>query len=83
MKLVNKLRFYRDSNPLRFFGSMGIFFIVLGFLTGLWLVFLFLATGRVGHIPATILTMLFFLTGVQVLCFAFLADMKRGVKYEN
>ncbi|MCK5282605.1 MAG: hypothetical protein KAK00_04305 [Nanoarchaeota archaeon] len=77
MRLINGLRFYRDSNPLKFFGSIGLFFIIIGFLIGLWLVFLFLTTGQVGHIPATILTMLLITSGIQILCFAFLADMWR------
>ena len=75
MGIINKLRFYRNSNPLKFFGSVGLFFIMTGFLIGLWLVFLFLTTSKVGHIPATILTVLLFTTGMQILCFAFLADM--------
>lgn len=76
MKIINRLRFYRDSNPLKFFGSAGLLFIFIGFLMGLWLVFLFITTGRVGHIPATILTMLLITTGIQILNFSFLADME-------
>jgi hypothetical protein len=81
MKIINKLRFYRNNNPLKFFGSVGLFFIIIGLSLGIWLVFLFLTTGKVGHIPSTILTTLFFITGIQILVFAFLADM-RGQRYE-
>ena len=79
-KFINKLRLYRDTDSLKFFGSIGLFFIAIGFLIGSWLVFLFLTTGAVGHIPATILTVLFFTTGIQILSFAFLADMWRSKK---
>lgn len=72
---VNILRIYRDYEPLKFFGLIGSLFLVAGFLLGLWLVYLFLAQGFVGHLPSTILTMLLIITGVQVVLFGFLADM--------
>ncbi len=74
---INILRIYRDYEPLKFFGWVGAFFILTGFLLGLWLVYLFLTTGVVGHLPSTILTMLLIITGVQIVLFGFLADMNR------
>jgi len=74
---INIMRIYRDYEPLKFFGLIGGLFILVGFLLGLWLVFLFLTTGVVGHMPSTILTMLLIVTGVQIVVFGFLADMNK------
>ena len=74
---INIFRIYRDYDPLKFFLSFGIFFFGIGFIIGLWLVFLFLTTGSVTHIPATILAGLLMSVGIQVSLFGFLADMIR------
>jgi len=74
---INIFRIYRDYEPLKFFGLFGGFFILLGVVLGLALVYTFLTTGKVGHIPLTILTMLLVVVGVQVLLFGFLADMNK------
>lgn len=74
---VNLLRIYRDYEPLKFFGSFGALFFLVGFLIGLWLVYLFLKTGAIGHLPSLILSMLLIIVGVQIIFFGFLADMRR------
>ena len=74
---INLFRIYRDYAPLKFFGFIGGLFFTIGFLIGLWLFYLFLTTGRVGHTPSAILSMLFILIGIQILFFGFLADMNR------
>ena len=74
---INILRIYRDYEPLKFFGSMGLCFIAAGVFIGGYLVYLFLTTGHVGHLPATILTMLLIVVGIQILILAFIADMNR------
>jgi glycosyltransferase involved in cell wall biosynthesis len=74
---LNILRIYRDFNPLKFFGSIGIFLFSIGLLIGVWLTYLFFTTGKVGHIPSAILSMLLILTGIQILSFGFLSDMMR------
>ncbi|MBI2671733.1 glycosyltransferase family 2 protein [Candidatus Woesearchaeota archaeon] len=74
---INILRIYRDFEPLKFFGTVGLFFVLLGFLIGLRLVYFFISTGRVGHIPSTVLTMLLILIGVQIVLFGFFADSMR------
>lgn len=74
---VNLLRIYRDYEPLKFFGSFGALFFMVGFLIGLWLVYLFLTTGAVGHLPSLILSMLLMIIGVQIIFFGFLADMRK------
>jgi glycosyltransferase involved in cell wall biosynthesis len=75
---INILRIYRDYEPLAFFGRVGGAFIVAGGVIGLWLVYRFVTLGQIGRLPSTILSMLFILTGIQVILFGFLADsMKR------
>jgi len=74
---INLFRIYRDYRPLKFFGSFGLIFLGLGLLIGLYLVSLFIITGKVGHIPLTIMSVLLILLGVQVIFFGFLADMKK------
>ena len=74
---INIFRIYRDYEPLRFFGLFGASFIFLGLILGLALVYLFLATGKVGHLPSTVLSMLLITIGLQIVLFGFLADMHR------
>ena len=74
---INILRIYRDYEPLKFFGLIGTLFISAGFLIGIWLLYLFIKQGFIGHIPSLILTMLLILTGIQIVTFGFLADMRR------
>ena len=72
---ITLIRLYRDYEPLKFFGMIGIGFVSIGFLTGLFLVYTFINTGIVGHIPLTILTGVLILVGIQTILFGFLADM--------
>jgi len=74
---INLLRIYRDYQPLKFFVGIGSTFFSLGFLIGLYLLYLFLTTGAIGHVPLTILSMLLMLVGIQISLFGFLADMQR------
>lgn len=74
---VNIFRIYRDYEPLKFFGRIGTCFIIPGVFLGLYLVYLFLKEGRIGHLPSTVLSMLLILIGIQILVFGFLADMNR------
>ncbi len=74
---INLLRIYRDYAPLKFFGRIGLSLIIIGTLIGIYLLYLFIVTGRAGHIPLTILTMLLIITGIQIISFGFLADMKK------
>ncbi|MFA5887099.1 MAG: glycosyltransferase family 2 protein [Candidatus Nanoarchaeia archaeon] len=74
---INILRVQRDYNPIKFFGSIGGSFIITGLLLGLWLTMLFFKTGKVGHLPSTVLCILLIISGLQILFFGFLADMKK------
>ncbi|MBT3985297.1 glycosyltransferase family 2 protein [archaeon] len=74
---INLFRIQRDYNPLGFFGKIGIIFLTVGILLGLWIVQTFLLTGQTGGIPRTILSVLLILTGVQIIFFGFLAEMQK------
>jgi glycosyltransferase involved in cell wall biosynthesis len=72
---LNIFRIYRDFEPLKFFGQIGLFFFILGFTIGAWLLYRFFTLGYVGRTPSTLLSMLLILMGVQIIFFGFLADM--------
>ena len=75
---INLLRIYRDYEPLKFFGIIGCGIFSLGMLLALWFVWLHFTTGIDGHLGLLIAMLLLVLTGIQVITFAFLADMKRA-----
>lgn len=74
---INILRIYRDFEPIKFFGIIGIVFIILGSLLGIYIVYNILSIGNSGGIPRVMLSMLLILVGVQIGLFGFLADMWR------
>lgn len=74
---INIFRIYRDFEPLKFFGYFGTGFFLTGLAIGTWLVSLFMIYGRIGHIPATVLTMLLIVAAIQIWLFGFLADMNK------
>lgn len=69
------LRIYRDYEPLRFFGIIGGLFFSIGFLIGLWLVYLHFTEGITGHLGMIFLMLILITTGLQISLFGFLADM--------
>ena len=73
---LNLLRVYRDHQPLKFFGWIGLLLILPSLLFGIWLVYLHLTEGVSGHVPMQILTMILFLSGLQIILFGFMADKK-------
>ena len=74
---LNILRIYRDYEPMKFFGSIGGFFIILGTLIGVWIVYNILKTGAAGGTPRVILSSLLLIAGIQIIVFGFLADMNK------
>ncbi len=75
---INIFRIYRDFEPLKFFGNLGLSLIGLGVIMGIWILWTLAQTGGVGGIPRVILSALFIMTGLQVILFGFLADMKHN-----
>ena len=74
---LNILRILRDYEPLKFFGSFGLLFMIFGFLLGIWLLSVYLRTGIIGHPYVAFLMVLLFSIGLQLWFFGFLADMMR------
>jgi len=75
---INIFRIYRDFEPLKFFGKIGLLMFALGFMIGIWLLYLFVTTLTIkGHVAAAILCMLLITTGIQIVLFGFLADMRK------
>ena len=74
---INIFRIYRDFEPLRFFGKIGILFILLGLLLGIFIIYNIIVNGNAGGVPRVILCMLLILVGIQIGFFGFLADMNR------
>ena len=75
--LINIIRTYRDYEPLKFFGIIGTVVFSLGFLIGLYLIYLHFTTGIVGHFALIMLDILILSIGLQIIIFGFIADMNR------
>tara|TARA_Y100000310_G_scaffold345466_1_gene465316 strand:- start:26472 stop:27353 length:882 start_codon:yes stop_codon:yes gene_type:complete len=74
---INIIRIYRDYEPLKFFGISGGFVSLIGFIIGLYLVYLHFTSGIVGHFALIMLDILILSIGLQIIIFGFLADMYR------
>ena len=75
---INIIRIYRDYEPLKFFGSIGMLIFSAGFLIGLYLIYLHLTSGIVGHFALIMLDILILSIGLQIVIFGFLADMEKA-----
>lgn len=74
---INIFRIYRDFDPLKFFGTIGLIFSLNGFLIGSWFVYLHFTSGIKGHLGLMILMVLLILIGIQIILFGFFADMNK------
>lgn len=72
------IRIYRDHEPLKFFGVIGGIIFGAGFFLGLYLIYFQLfGEGIFRHLGLMILDVAILFTGLQLIMFAFLADMFR------
>lgn len=75
---INILRIYRDYEPLKFFGKIGVFFFLVGFFIGWYLVFIHVTVGLTGrHFGLMMLDVLILSIGLQITIFGLIADMLR------
>lgn len=74
---INILRIYRDYAPLKFFGRIGLSVFSIGFLIGLYFVYLHFTSGIGGHLGLLFLMLTLLSAGLQIVLFGFLADMQR------
>ena len=76
---INIIRIYRDYEPLKFFGVIGSLISGIGFLLGMYLVyFQFFGNGAFRHLGLMMLDVLILSIGLQIILFAFIADMSRN-----
>ena len=61
------------SNPLFYFGLIGVIIMIAGFLSGLYVLLEWLKS--IDHIPLTILTVLLIVIGFQIFMFGVISDM--------
>ena len=74
---VNLIRIERDYNPLKFFGRMGAFLFILGFLIGVYFIYLHFTTGISGHTGLMMLMLMLIFTSFHIIVFGLLADMNK------
>lgn len=78
---INLLRVYRDYEPLKFFGLVGLFFIGVSLILGFYLLWIVLTTAGLGQIdekiPTILLAVVLFTIGLQIILFGFLADSRK------
>jgi len=73
---INIIRIYRDYEPLKFFGIVGAMIFTIGFILGLYLIYIQLfAEGVNRHLGLMMLDILILSIGLQIIIFAFIADM--------
>jgi len=73
---INIIRTYRDYEPLKFFGIIGGILLTLGFVLGLYLVYVqIFAEGINRHLGLMMLDILILSIGLQIIIFGFIADM--------
>ncbi len=72
---INILRVYRDYEPLKFFGAIGLCLLGVGFIIGMYFLYLHLTIGITGHLGLLMLMILSTISGIQIMVFGFLADM--------
>jgi glycosyltransferase involved in cell wall biosynthesis len=72
---INIFRIYRDYEPIRFFGMIGISSMMGGFILGLYFIYLHFTSGIAGHLGLLFLMLILLVFGLQTILFGFLADM--------
>jgi len=73
-------RLAKMSNPLFYFGLIGLMIICGGIITGTYVIFEWLK--QIEHLPLTILTVLLILSGFQIFMFGILSDMSISLHRE-
>lgn len=74
---INLLRTYRDYEPIQLFGSFGFFFLILGLILGLYLIYQAITFNLRQDLAIVILDVLFITVGIQMIFFGLIADIFR------
>ena len=72
---INILRIYRDYDPVKFFGKIGLTITSLGVLIGIYFTYLHFTTGIKGHLGLLVLMIILLVVGIQIALFGLIADM--------
>lgn len=78
---ITIFRMAKTENPMFFFGLIGSLFGLTGFLIGLFVIKEWLS-GRIEHIPLTILTAILIIVGFQLLIIGILGDVMASLHRE-
>jgi len=73
-------RLAKMSNPLFYFGLIGVIIFCCGIITGTYVIYEWIR--QVDHIPLTILTVLLIISGFQIFMFGILSDMTLSLHRE-
>jgi dolichol-phosphate mannosyltransferase len=73
-------RLAKMSNPLFYFGLIGMIIFCCGIITGTYVLYEWIR--QVDHIPLTILTVLLIISGFQIFMFGILSDMTLSLHRE-
>ena len=74
---INLTRVYRDYQPLKFFGLSGLALFSMGFIIGIYFLYLHLTKGITGHLGLFFLMTALMVIGIQLALFGFIADAHR------
>jgi len=77
------VKIFRDYHPLLFFGVIGVALFLVGFILGLYLLWLFVSFGKASvleHQLTLLLAIILGVGGLQIALFGLLADMISSVK---
>ena len=73
--IITIIRIFVIYRPFRFFGSIGLFLLSIGFLIGIRFLFRYFDGAGSGNVQSLILASIFILSGFFTLLVAFLADL--------
>lgn len=77
LDIVNVLLITKyTQKPLHFFGTVGLFLFIIGFVVGLFLTYLKISTGSIqNHYPLLMLVILLIITGVQLISLGLISEI--------
>lgn len=78
--LGTMIRLMRDTQPLLFFGGIGVFLGVIGLVLGIEVTLEWLKTGTIGRIPTVMLSVLLMVSSMQFFTLGLVADMIKRLR---
>jgi dolichol-phosphate mannosyltransferase len=78
--LGTMIRLMRDTQPLLFFGGIGVFLGVIGLVLGIEVTLEWLRTGAISRIPTVMLSVLLMVSSMQFFTLGLVADMIKRLR---